>query len=92
MRVYDIVNGRSVRDLGNLDSQSARHRKRTVERRVAATSPASVSLLHEAITDRLARDVVPELERAPTDKLAGREWRSAERKAARGSVGYAAPC
>jgi hypothetical protein len=44
------------------------------------------SPLHEAITERLAPDVVAELERAALAKLADRERRSAERRAAKGGA------
>jgi hypothetical protein len=51
-----------------------------------------VSPLHESITERLAPDIVAALERPALAKLAGREGRSAERRAAKGgSVGHAAP-
>jgi hypothetical protein len=41
------------------------------------------SPLHEALTEQLAPDVVAELERAALAKLADRERRSAERRAAK---------
>jgi hypothetical protein len=122
VRVYDIVNGRPVRDLGNLDGLSAQHSKRTVERHLGQirTDPVGracealqlenaldtrlrdlrqearrentrdfagiVSPLHEAVTERFAPDIVAELERAALAKLAGREGRSAERRAAKGGA------
>ena len=69
-----------------LDARLREYREETKRENARRNFAGIGSPLHEAIVERLAPAVVAELEAAALTKLADRERRSAERRAAKGKL------